>query len=74
MKHDYVGTDYQPSEKHPHRYANEFVGRHNQRPLDSADQMASTMRRWDGKRLEYATLTADPLLGTVSEPGTSQLW
>ena len=41
------------SVKHLHRYSNEFSGRHNGRPLDTADQM---VRGAEGKRIRYAAL------------------
>ncbi len=34
----------------------EFEGRHNNRPLDTADQMAATTRNAEGKRLRYDDL------------------
>ena len=36
----------------------EFEGRHNQRPLDTLDQMVVMMRNAEGKRLRYADLKA----------------
>ena len=47
------------SPKHTGRYANEFAGRHNQRPLDTEHQMARMARGGEGKRLEYATLISE---------------
>ena len=44
------------SEKHLHRYVAEFEGRHNQRPLDTIDQMKLMVRGMDGKQLRYADL------------------
>ena len=37
----------------------EFEGRHNRRPLDTADQMAVMAKSADGKSLRYADLIAD---------------
>lgn len=40
------------------RYVAEFVGRHNMRDRDTADQMASVVGGAIGKRLRYRELTA----------------
>ncbi len=37
---------------------NEFAGRHNDRPLDTVDQMAAMARGMQGKRLRYQDLIA----------------
>ena len=44
------------SAKHLHRYVDEFVGRHNMRPLDTIDQMRLMAKGMDGKRLRYQDL------------------
>ena len=44
------------SEKHLDRYVDEFEGRHNVRPMDTADQMGRVARNADGRRLTYAEL------------------
>ena len=41
---------------YPRRYVNEFEVRHNIRPLDTADQMATMAANGVGKRLTYETL------------------
>ena len=46
------------SAKHLDRYVDEFSGRHNQRPMDTADQMRRVARGLVGKRLRYGELTA----------------
>ena len=38
----------------------EFSGRHNDRPLDTMQQMERIAAAMDGKRLKYADLIADP--------------
>ena len=52
------GTYHHISVKHLPRYSNEFEGRHNRRPLDTAEQMGMLARSADGKRLRYEDLTA----------------
>ena len=37
----------------------EFEGRHNQRPLDTADQMRRMVRGAEDKRLRYGDLVSD---------------
>ncbi len=59
FKRGYMGTYHQISPKHLNRYVNEFAGRHNSRPLDTRHQMASIVRRMEGKRLRYRDLTSE---------------
>ena len=61
LKRGYVGTYHKMSAKHLDRYVNEFEGRHNVRPMDTAEQMAATARGADGKRLTYADLIGPPI-------------
>ena len=56
LKRGYYGTYHRMSPKHLDRYVNEFEARHNDRPLDTLDQMAATARGLVGKRLRYADL------------------
>ena len=46
------------SKKHLNRYAQEFAGRQNTRPLDTIDQMRSIVRRMVGKQLKYDDLAS----------------
>lgn len=58
LKRGHKGTYHKMSPKHLQRYVDEFVGRHNQRPLDTADQMSNMVQGMDGKRLRYKDLVA----------------
>ena len=51
LKRGYDGVYHHMSDKHLDRYVTEFEGRHNRRPLDTADQMARMVKGADGKRL-----------------------
>ena len=56
LKRGYQGVYHWFSTKHLHRYVNEFEGRHNDRPLDTIDQMQSIVQGMFGKRLRYIDL------------------
>ena len=56
MKRGLHGTYHHVSVKHLGRYVDEFSGRHNVRPLDTADQMDRMAAGTVGKRLTYADL------------------
>ena len=56
LKRGYDGVYHQMSDKHLHRYATEFAGRHNARPLDTEDQVHELMAGMVGKRLRYEDL------------------
>ena len=56
LKRGYHGTYHHMSEKHLGRYVTEFSGRHNDRNLDTIDQMAHVAREMVGKRLTYKDL------------------
>ncbi len=56
LKRGYYGTYHRMSPKHLDRYVSEFSGRHNQRPLDTIDQMRAVWRGLAGKRLRYGDL------------------
>ena len=57
LKRGYDGVYHHMSEKHLDRYVTEFEGRHNRRPMDTADQMARMAKSAEGKRLRYSDLT-----------------
>ena len=56
LKRGYHGTYHHMSGKHLQRYVNEFAGRHNDRPLDTAQQMDGMAKGIVGKRLRYQDL------------------
>ena len=56
LKRGYDGVYHHMSAKHLPRYVVEFEGRHNRRPLDTADQMANMVKGADGKQLRYIDL------------------
>lgn len=56
LRRGYYGTYRRTSEKHLERYVNEFAGRHNDRPLDTLEQMEVVASKLDGKRLSYEGL------------------
>ena len=58
LKRGIMGTYHHISEKHTDRYATEFEGRHNNRPLDTIDQVRGLMKGTEGKRLRYRDLVA----------------
>ena len=58
LKREYMGTYHQLSVKHLPRYVNEFSGRHNNRPLDTEEQMGRMADGMVGKRLSYRQLIA----------------
>ena len=58
FKRGHKGVYHKMSKKHLRRYVDEFAGRHNRRPLDTMDQMATVAKGMDGKRLRYTDLIA----------------
>ena len=56
LKRGYQGVYHWFSEKHLHRYVSEFEGRHNDRPLDTMDQMTAIVQGMMGRRLRYLDL------------------
>ena len=59
-------TFHRMSPEHVHRYVDEFAGRHNDRDLDTRDQMRGMVARSEGKRLRYADLISHPHGGRPS--------
>ena len=60
FKRGFVGTYHRMSPEHLPRYVAEFEGRHNDRPLDTVDQMRGIVGGLEGKRLKYDELTDHP--------------
>ena len=58
FKRGYVGVYHKMSPKHLHRYATEFQGRHNDRELDTLEQMEAIVEGMDDKRLRWEDITA----------------
>ena len=58
LKRGHKGTYHKFSNKHLQRYVDEFVGRHNMRPLDTEAQMQAMVVSMAGKRLKYQDLVA----------------
>jgi transposase-like protein len=56
FRRGYVGTYHHMSEAHTGRYVDEFVGRHNIRPLDTAEQMGRVAEGMVGRSLPYRRL------------------
>ena len=60
LKRGHDGVYHHFSVKRLDMYVTEFEGRHNFRPLDTAEQMAELARGAVGKRLPYSDLIAEP--------------
>lgn len=68
LKRGYDGVYHHFSAKHLDRYVAEFEGRHNNRPLDTAEQMAALAQGSVGKHLPYADLIGEPETRSPSPP------
>lgn len=60
LKRGYIGVYHHMSGKHLFRYVGEFAGRHNLRPMHTANQMAAIVRGMVGKQLRYEDLIGPP--------------
>ena len=60
MKCGYQGVYHKMSPKHLPRYLDEFAGRHNARPMDTAEQMSLMVTAREGKRFRYEDLIGPP--------------
>ena len=56
LRRGHDGTYHHFSVKHLDRYVTEFEGRHNSRPMDTADQMAGMVQGAVGRQLRYIDL------------------
>ena len=59
LKRGVYGTYHHISPQHAARYATEFAGRHNDRPLDTVDQVKALGKGAEGKRLRYKDLVPE---------------
>ena len=58
LKRGHAGVYHQMSPKHLQRYIDEYVGRHNARPLSTMTQIELTFKGMAGKRLKYKELVS----------------
>ncbi len=60
LKSGYVGVYHQFSNKHLHKYVDEFAGRHNLRTLGTINQLAKIIANTEGKLLKCRELIYAP--------------
>ena len=58
LKRGHMGVYHKMSSKHLQRYIDEYVGRHNFRPLATMTQIELTFKGMNGKRLKYKELVS----------------
>ena len=56
LKRGHAGVYHKMSPKHLQRYIDEYVGRHNIRPLATMTQIEFIFKGMSGKRLKYKEL------------------
>ena len=56
LKRGHMGVYHKMSKKHLQRYIDEYVGRHNIRPLATISQIDTIIESMNGKRLKYKDL------------------
>ena len=62
LKLGHTGVYHKMSKKRLQRYIDEYVGRHNARPLATMTQIEITFRGMNGKRLKYKELIEGKLI------------
>ena len=74
LKRGINGNFFAISPKHTRRYVMEFSGRHNNRPLDTEEQIKELAKGMIGIRLTYADLTADNGMDNFARPVKGSVW
>lgn len=74
IKRGVSGNFFSISPKHTNRYVMEFAGRHNNRPLDTEEQIKELAKGMIGARLTYKELTADNGKDNFSRPVKGSVW